>query len=518
MLAGLCRPIDGEVTEVDIVRKQHPVDPQNPFLILQLPANASSADIKRAGQMAVAAARLSGDSSAQAQGHLRSIEGAMERLRDPVSRLRYGTMWPALGPSGAGRLRSDVRFQEILRDPATDSSDAVDALVAEELPHVQAHARAVFALLRAAAILQARTRDARSPSENPGVDLATGCKLLRGGLRQWTAAVGRREFWLEWRLRAKDLDDPRINGEFLSREEADAPSMPLAQFAEIAREMLRVRDGAGCKALVQAMRTGALAAPRLDAVLSEIYGPTCVRASATIEGLSGELSRLKSRSSDPYRSLMSRFSREVLQDLELLLEVGDLPGYSEEVVRDKATTVLLSLAVTAANNAMALDVSESALAIAARVANSAALRARVSRDRATVDQLIGQSPKFSAIRSASNRLSRAMAAGDVEEAIIAVNDLVAHESGERLAELKAQRSNLMAALSERRLKEGVALARAGRSDEAVHTLQRARTLEHRAAQLVVIDIAIASAFKLTRQSLREVIRRLLDQVAGVRAR
>jgi len=468
------------------------LDPTNPFLILRLPSNASSADIKRAGQMAVASARLSGSDSADSQRQLKDIESAVERLRDPVARIRYGLAWPALGPDSAERLKHNTRLVEMVLDPNADLGSEVDALIAGESAHVRAHAQSIFMLLRASVILRKCVQAIDGGGLSSGLWIGAGCRFLQDGLAQWGYATGAREFWLELRLRAKELGDPRIDTDFLQRLEADAASVPLMHFSEIAREMLRVRDGSACKQLVQALRKGSNAQEQLDVVLSDVYRPTCARATATIDAIEEDLKSLKSDQPAPYEALVNRFQREVAPDVDLILTVGDLPGYSEELVRDKATELLRSLAVAAATKASAFDVSERALAIAARAANSAALRAKVEEDQRTVSRLVAQSRVAAKSKPASDRLQKALSEHNHRGAIQALDELLSVCDPEDAAGLRELRQKVSTNYASELYNRGIECARVGDRANALIHLQEARRFETVPSEQVIIDVALAA--------------------------
>ncbi len=439
--------------------------------------------------MAVAAARLSGDTSGEAQRHLKDVESAIERLRDPVARLRHSLAWPALTPGGAECLRTNPMFAEVARDPSVDASQAVELLVAGESKHVQAHARAVFMLLRASPLLGAVGGASVRRGIAAGLATSAGCQLVSEGLKQWADAIERREFWIEFRLRGKELGDPRIGSDFLKRLESEAPISPLEHFAAIARQMLYVRDSARCKQLVAALRTGSKSREHLDRVLSEIYGPTCARATATIDGLVAELQSIKSAHGPAYRALLVRFEKEVSPDVDMVLEVGDLPGFSEEMLRDKATEFLRNLAVASVNNAQAFDVSEKALALAAGAANSAALRSRVADDQRTVTQLIRREKSSARVKPSMDRLHKAMADRNLKLAIQALEELIQVCDPEDAPEWQSLRQKLSTSyateLYNGALKSGV-------RENALALLEEARRYETVPAERAIIDRALTT--------------------------
>jgi hypothetical protein len=439
--------------------------------------------------MAVAAARLSGDNSSEAQRHLRDVESAIERLRDPVARLRHSLAWPALAPGGAECLRTNPMFAEVARDTSFDASQAVELLVAGESTHVRAHARAVFMLLRASSLLGIGASTAACRGTAAGRAVSIGCQLVSEGLKHWADAIERREFWIEFRMRGKELGDPRIDSDLLKRLETEAAVVPLEHFAALARQMLYVRDSAGCKQLVAALRSGSNSREHLDRVLSDVYGPTCARATATIDGLVAELQSVKSAHGPAYRALLVRFEKEVSPDVDLVLEVGDLPGFSEEMLRDKATEFLRNLAVASANNAQAFDVSEKALAFAARAANSASLRSRVADDQRTVSQLIRQQKSAARIKPSMDRLHEAMAGHNLKLAVHALDELLQVCDPEDAPEWKSLRqklsTNYATELYNRALTSGVRA-------NALALLEEARRYETVPAERALIDRAMAT--------------------------
>jgi hypothetical protein len=439
--------------------------------------------------MAVATARLSGDNSSEAQTHLKDVESAIEQLRDPVARLRHSLAWPALGPGGAECLRTNPMFAELARDTSFDASQAVELLVAGESTHVRAHARAVFMLLRASSLLGVGSSTAARRGRAVGRTASIGCQLASEGLKHWADAIGRREFWIEFRLRGKELGDPRIDSDLLKRLEAEAAVVPLEHFAALARQMLYARDSAGCKQLVAALRSGSNSNEHLDRVLSDIYGPTCARATATIDGLVAELQAVKSAHGPAYRALLVRFEKEVSPDVEMVLEVGDLPGFSEEMLRDKATEFLRNLAVASANNAQAFDVSEKALAFAARAANSASLRARVADDQRTVSQLIRQEKSAARIKPSIDRLDKAMADRNLKLAIQVLDELLQVCDPEDAPEWKSLRQQLSTNYATELYNRALTI---GARANALALLEEARQYETVPAERALIDRAMTT--------------------------
>jgi len=467
------------------------VDPKNPFLILRLPANATAAEIKRAGQMALAAARLDSDSAANSASRLREVEDAIEKLRDPIERLKRGLEWPSLSPAGAAFLRENATFAALAHNARVDCGSDVDVLVATESAHDQSHARAVFNLLRAHALLRSRIDTPGRRGLEAHWELTTATKLLDEGLNQWATAIGMREFWLEQRLRAKALGDPRIDAAMMRDLEAKTLGAPLDRFAGIAQDSMRGRDAESCKKIVQTLRASRLPTEQIDDALGAIYTPTCARASSAIDALSAALNEEKSSNAQPYQALLRRYEQEVGPDIDMILDIGDLPGFSEEILRDKSSEFLRIIAVKAANNARAFDVSTAALAIAARAANSPTLRAKAEEDQATVRKLASEADQLRRIQPHATALQQAIDRDDYRSALAAIDQLISLESPENVQHLREMRRRLTTRWATELFNEGVQRANGGNFASAIALLEQALAIETVASERQTIEHALS---------------------------
>jgi hypothetical protein len=474
------------------------VDPKNPFLILQLPANATPAEIKRAAQLALTRARLEGADTELGQARLRRIEEAMERLRDPVERIRAGLEWPSLSAAGAAVLRDNPAFANLVETADRDRSAEIELLLAEETMNDRVHARAIFSLLRAYAILLKHGQS--SPSESSTSVHSAQRQLLRGGLVDWKTAMSAREFWLEQRLRAKELGDPRVDTAFMHQLEGESTGIPLVRFAGLASESLRARNAASCKSIVEALRESPLPQPQIDAALGTVYEPICARIAPALATFQNAVKDMKSKDASAYRNLLQRYRNEIGIDIALLVEVGDLPGSREERIRDETAQTLKQLAVAAANNADAYDVSSLILEEAKKAVAGSALSASVTEDQATVRRLAAQSERAKEAAPHAARLHSAMARGDLESALAAVDQLIRAVPAEEARELQAVRQRIASTFATQLFNRAMAHVKSNDFDSALELLERAKQYETSFSEVLIIDDAISKIYLLRAQS------------------
>jgi curved DNA-binding protein CbpA len=477
------------------------VDPKNPFLILQLPSNATPAEIKRAAQLALTRARLEGAETEQGQARLRRIEEAIERLRDPVERIRAGLEWPSLSAAGAAVLRDNPSFANLAETADQERSAEIEVLLAQESLTDRVHARAIFSFLRAKALLGKHAQAYPGGSQSAEW-LELGRRMLRSGLIDWNSAMSTREFWIEQRLRAKELGDPRVDSAFVQQLESESTAIPLDRFAEIASDALRVRNAKSCKSIVEALREAPSPQPLIDAALGTVYEPVCARITPALAAFQKAVKDENSKDASAYRSLLQRYQAEIGIDVALFLEIGDLPGSSEERIRDEAAKALKQLAVAAANNADAYDVSSLILDEAKRAVAGSALSASVTQDQATVRRLAVQSERARKTAPHAERFQVALARGDLETAVTAIDQLIQAVPAEEAQELRAMRRRIASSFATELFNRAVAHVKTRDFDMAIELLTRARQYETAPSELRIIEDALVKTRMLEAQSSR----------------
>ena len=337
--------------------------PKNPFVILHLPANATSAEIRAAGQIAIATMRLV---SSQNISAIREVEGAIEALRDPVLRFTTGLHWISLGSEAAKLLQLDPEFEKLSERPRIDRGPAIDRLLKDEIKHCKDHGQAVFSLMRAYALL----------SSKPSNDEILNCtKLLGVGIAAWIRATSAPEFWIAQRFRAREIHDPRVGAELLKKCQETAIDTVFQPFIELAIESLRAHNGQLCKSIVEVLMNCNVDKSTTDRLMGQVLEQFC----RDLEGVVNLLvTRLKSiQAADrvaPFQELFDDYLAQVDPKIDLLLFIGDLPGTSEERVRDAAASFLRNHAVYSANSAKDYKFSIGVLTFAVKAAYSNSIR------------------------------------------------------------------------------------------------------------------------------------------------
>ncbi len=469
--------------------------------MLGLPSNASTAEIKGAGTRALMRARLLAD---QDEESLRAIQDAIEALSDPVTRFRAGIEWPALGTKSAELLRTHPKLLDLRTNPSADRSDVTELLCEGESATGASHIRGVFLLLRASAMFTNRMMKVRPVPPEAAIQKLnqTAADLLIRGIAAWDTANSSEEFWMAQRMRAKELDDPRLGVGELREYRARAMEVSLGRFGFLAQEALKRRDGVTCRAITQALLVHTAQHPELSHVLTSVYGPLCGRVTTTVAALRSALSSTRAKTAEPFEKLLDRYTAEVSDDVELMLSVGDLPGTSEERARDAAADFLRELAVVAANNANAYAASKRALSYAEPAASSQTIRDRVRGDKQAVADLIKGSEHAAKAKPHFDRLTQALKQNNHRAALAALDALIPLEEGQGRAQLAQLRVQVSSGLATKLFNSALELVKAGCIDAALQELDEALVLETVPSERRTIESARAHVQSLTRSGGR----------------
>lgn len=368
------------------------MDSKNPFAILRLPSNASVSEIRAAGQLARIKLRLADPESANA-GMLKLVELAIDQLQKPVENFKAGIEWPALGPEAAKILKTHPLFDDLVTNPMKNRTEAIEMLMAGESDLDKDHIRGVFLLIQAHAIFTAHFSSTASQSNashtwKPKIDLEQASHSFSQGFTCWMRATQSPKFWLGQRLRAKDLNDPRLNAEFLQKCEKDAVANVLTEFVQFAVEALKRRDASTCRRVVEGLQKSGAEQTQINRALERIYEPMCNRVAAVIETLDKKLNvARKQKLVWPFGELLDEYNRDIKPDVDLMIQIGDLPGTSEERTRDLAANFLDQLATAGFNQANAVDFSYVATEAARYVASSTQLIKKLDGELKLIKQI-----------------------------------------------------------------------------------------------------------------------------------
>ena len=402
----------------------------NPFLILGVPASADMKVIQQVGQRAAMQAKLAGDGSAN---RVERVEAAIEQLKDPVERMRWGVLWLQLSDEGAAKLRADPALSRLSTDPLQDGAAAWRALNVAESKEVHSHNLGVLLLIEA----EARTAAAQGDTPDDMDDDLECVPLWNTAFLHLAKSFGSERFWSRQRLAAKAMDDPRLKPEHIDQLQVDTARRVLAFPANVIQTALMQGHAPVAKAYVQVMQSSGFDRGIIDDLLSGVYQPLADRVESVINRLSDELGRTVGSREAPFASLLRTFEREALPDLRVMLNVGDLPGYAEEHARDTSAEFLRNFGVKCWNEADADKLSAKAVKLAAEIVDSDSLRSKIADDQRQIAEISEMRPVSKAMEQAGDALQR----GDPLEALQIVRRAHAGATGlakTRLGELLDQ--------------------------------------------------------------------------------
>lgn len=354
----------------------------NPFLVLGVSADADMALIKGVSDRILFELRLNGyESSATA----RRVEQAIEELRDPVKRFYWGLYWPELSPRESELFSEDPILSSLAENPRQNGAGAYERFCEPRSETVRAHNLGALALVRA--ICETRHAQDSTPDE---VEDDLECRALWDeAFRHLEPIVDSEEFWIRQRMRAKELDDPRLDSSFIDSCRTGFLDEIIAPVGDVISTALVQRHADVASVYVDLLRQSGFDQDAIETSLSLVYKPLADRVEHEINELESELDSVarRSASESDFSQLFDRFKNEAYSDLQVMLRVGDLPGYAEEHARDTAAQFLRDLGVSAWNSAQAAELAKTATALAGEIADAASLKTRVQEDRAALKRI-----------------------------------------------------------------------------------------------------------------------------------
>ena len=428
----------------------------NPFAGLRLPANATTAEIKSAGQLALAKLRL-GDAGNVAA--IRAVESAVEQLRDPVIRFKMGLEWPSLGPAAAKFLATDDAFGDLVSNWAMDRTQAIEKLIAGESLAGQQHIQAIFQLLRARECFACALKPDYSVQGSPARHLAAAGDLFPKAMRLWVAATTSPEFWMAQRLRAKEINDPRVGAELCSTCQRESLQIAAQSFAALASEAMLARNVPVCVAIINGIQSCGGAQSDIDRTLEAAYEAISGRATTALGALQAKVTATKSNAGAVFQSLLNEYVREVHPDMKTILIVGDLPGTAEERCRDAAASFLRNLAVESANQADAYVVSEECLRLAQEVVDSTQIRRMIASDCLLLQNIAKSSEEAKKLNTLRAALKAELESMQFQKALATI-DLLIEADRSHATELQSLRAQVRRHVNSQNLTEAAAALRA----------------------------------------------------------
>ncbi|MEQ9461110.1 MAG: hypothetical protein RIG82_09185 [Phycisphaeraceae bacterium] len=347
----------------------------NPFCVLGLSADAAGVEIQQAAQRALMERRL-GASSSDTADQIRAIEGAQERLKDPESRFHAAMHWVTLNQQEIDSWGSAAKMRSLAFDQTMLTNDAYERIATAESVAIRNHNIAV--LLCA---------DAHRLAVQGEIEAAAAS--WRRGFERWALCLASEDFLQQQRERARRLEDSRLTHTFVSAELSGVPRRLLAEPAALASHALESRRVTDAVALVDMIRSAPFDAGFIDDVLETVYRPLARRVESEIDQLDSRRSEIlkssETTSSDTksvrreLHDLFVAFKEHVAPDLEVMLELGDLPGLAEEHARDHASRFLEQLGLIAWNLADDAELAQDATRLANRFADAKSLKDKLTK-------------------------------------------------------------------------------------------------------------------------------------------
>ena len=460
----------------------------NPFLVLGVSATAEMGVIQKVGKEVAMRAKLGGGDEAK----VHRVESAIEQLKDPVNRFRWGVLWLQMSDDDSAKYRADPVLSSFAMDATQDAATAFGKLIHDQPPELANHNIGLLSLIQA----EAATEKAQGDTPDDVEDDIECVPLWNRAFKHLAESFASEKFWMRQRMFAKTLADPRLTTDVVARVQEDTAKLVLRLPSKVIQTALLRQQAGVASAFVGVINDSGFNKDTVESLLSEIYKPLADRVEHNVEKLSGRLKSQSGKSQSPYEKILADFKREVLPDLRVMLNVGDLPGYAEEHARDTSAEFLRSFGIKAWNECEAIELSERALEYATEVADSDALKQKLADDVTQIAELSEMKP----VNDAMNRAGAAIERDDYENAIGILREArnAAHpHSPAARQQLDALVDRVSADYSTKLFNEAMRLLVIGLDEKALQRLKKALEYETVMSDRAVIQNAIDSISKAT---------------------
>lgn len=421
-------------------------------MIIGVSADAEMSTIKQVAQRSLMELRLGGEEDPAA---VRRIENALETLQDPVQRFHWGLFWPELTAGEAERFRTDPVLSTLADDQCQDGAAAYERISESDSIDVRSHNIGVLALLQAVATTEVAQKGTPDDIED---DLEC-VRIWQEAFQHLRLVIGSDKFWMRQKLRAKALGDARLNGARVTEFRSGLVAEILAPTGGVITTALLDGHAKVAKAYVDLLRTSGFDDEVIEERLSSVYKPLADRVERNIKLLEERSEEIAEQADEEeFQELLDSFKAAAWHDLEVMLAVGDLPGYAEEHARDTAAEFLRSLAIKSANQTDKTKVATEAIQLAMKFADAASLKSTVQEDLSDLTILKRHTAEFEKLQSLREDFERAVEGNHLSTALAVLNKMIAATSVEGQPSLKAVRKKVLSALATQRFNRAIEAA------------------------------------------------------------
>lgn len=458
---------------------------KNPFLVLAVSSDASIIDIKKVADRTLMEMRLHGDEDSP---QARAIERAMEELRDPLKRFKWGLFWPELSPREVEPFRSNPILSQLSEDPKQPAAEAYNKICSTDSRVVKSHNFGSLKLIEAVA----KTREAQLGTPDDISDDLACAKLWEEAFAHLTIVTESDEFWMRQKMRAKSIDDPRLDDKYVKECRQNYLSEVLEPVGEVIQTALLDGHAKVASTYVDTLWKTDFDDKFIDSTLSSVYKPLADRVERNIKLLQERLEDLDEDTCDvsDFKKLLRDFQVEAHRDLSVMLEVGDLPGYAEEHARDTAAEFLRKLAIRSWNYTGEESVSNEALKFAIKFADASTLKKKFHQDLKDIREIASSNKAMKEVEHLIAQMERFYKQENYDGALLIIDEIIEAVPADQKAEFRqlklTTRGNAAASLANK----GIDHANAGRTNQALKCLKQALKYEHRPDQISLIKQAI----------------------------
>lgn len=344
----------------------------NPFSILRLSADSSATKIAATSSQLLIKLKLANNQ--QSAKEIACIQTATDSLRDPLRRFNTGCYWLTFTSDEQNLWLNSL--SELFSDHWTTSLIKSYEIIANSVEEsgIYQHNKAVLYL--GVALSSSIKEDLDSFKTN-----------WASAFESWLILAQSDQFSKYLLKRCDELDDPRIKQHEVVSWISTIPDQILS-FCQIrASGLLAENNVDGAKHYTEVIASSVFDQSSKNTALEKIYDPISSRVITKLETLNEKLQRVnrtEGKSKSELIEIFENFKSDIASDLNIFLEIGDLPGLAEEFARDECSKFLHKLSVRFYNDEDDITLSEEALSLASKFADSTALSSQLDTSKETL--------------------------------------------------------------------------------------------------------------------------------------